>query len=523
MDVSRLPKEWQDAFGRDLIEKPALPDPIPERRLARLLGAFIVTGLFYMVLPGTVLGVWNLVGISSQQEMTAVSTAWIQAHGHAQFFGWVGTFILGISLYAFPKFRGSLCRSVPVGWMMWLGWSTGVGLRWVAGIQSAVHRWEFVAASTLEVVVSLVLLWQVTPTGPKHKKGQAWELPVFAGLGALPLVLGWQLLLSLGPLTSPALPAPSDRILISLAIWMFSFLVVVGYSAKFFPGLLGTAPANVHGIRVVTGLAALAAAGFMTDKPAVAAAASVSMVLLSIWSLRIFGRQSGAPKTSGVYERYPQFARLAYIWLAVSAGLGFGVSRPGVLGASRHAFTVGFLATLIFSIGPRILPSFLNSRELWSPKLMRASLLLITAGCLIRVISEPLAYGGIVAAAWKVLPASALAELTAVLLFALNLAMSLATPIPSWFGRKHVNDRMSVYWLVSSYPATRKILIECGLRTLEHVETVPKTLSLREAAHADRVEPAILVETLGGFFESRLPRSLRQPLRTSESRRSTNR
>ena len=97
MDVSGLPQEWQDAFRRDLVEKPALPDPAPERRLARLLGAFVISGLFFMMLPGTILGVWNLVGISSQQELAAVSTAWIQAHGHAQFFGWVGTFIFGIS------------------------------------------------------------------------------------------------------------------------------------------------------------------------------------------------------------------------------------------------------------------------------------------------------------------------------------------------------------------------------------------------------------------------------------------
>jgi hypothetical protein len=86
------------------------------------------------------------------------------------------------------------------------------------------------------------------------------------------------------------------------------------------------------------------------------------------------------------------------------------------------------------------------------PETLRASLLLITAGFVIRVISEPLAYGRIVAGVWKALPISGFTELTAVLLFALNLAMSLATPIPSWFGRKHVNDRMSLYWLTSSYP-----------------------------------------------------------------------
>src|ERR1051326_1426287 len=201
MDVSGLPKEWQDAFRRDLAEKPPMPDPVPERRLARLLAAFVVTGLFYMLLPGTLLGVWNLVGISSQHQLAAVSTAWIQAHGHAQFFGWVGTFIIGISLYALPKFRGSLCRSISLGWIMWAMWSAGVGLRWFAGIRSSFQPWEFRLSSALEWITAVLLLWQVTPSGPKHKRGQAWELPIFAGFGALCLLLGWQFVLTMKPLT----------------------------------------------------------------------------------------------------------------------------------------------------------------------------------------------------------------------------------------------------------------------------------------------------------------------------------
>ena len=76
MDASSLPREWQDAFSRERVEKPAFADPLPERRLARLLGAFVATGVFFMVLPGTVLGVWNLVGISSHRELAAVPTAW---------------------------------------------------------------------------------------------------------------------------------------------------------------------------------------------------------------------------------------------------------------------------------------------------------------------------------------------------------------------------------------------------------------------------------------------------------------
>jgi hypothetical protein len=457
------------------------------------------------------LGVWNLIGISSQRELAAVSVPWIQAHGHAQVFGWIGSFLIGISLYALPKFRGALCRSIPLAWVMWAMWTAGVALRWAAGIQSQVNPWAFRIAAGLEFTVALLLLWQVTPAGRKHRPGQPWEAPILGGFAALALILAWQWRLTMLPLTSPAIPADVDRTLISLAIWGFAFPVVAGYSAKFFPGLLGTAPASTNGMRAALVMAGLAAAGFAAGVSMLAASATAVAAGVTVWSLRVFHRQTGKPKTGGVYSGYPLFARLAWAWLCISALIGFGASRPGMLGASRHAFTVGFLATLVFSVGPRILPSFLNSRELRSTRLMRVSLFLITAGCALRVVSEPLAYGGIVEAAWKTLPVSAFLELAAVLLFGINLAMSLATPVPSWFGREQVNDRMSVYWLVSSYPATRRVLIEGGLATLAHADRVPKSLSVREAAAADGVSAEALVEKLGDFFEARKARSLRQP------------
>jgi hypothetical protein len=50
--------------------------------------------------------------------------------------------------------------------------------------------------------------------------------------------------------------------------------------------------------------------------------------------------------------------------LVISSWLGFGAASARMTGASRHACTVGFLATMIFAIAPRIPPSFLNSFEL---------------------------------------------------------------------------------------------------------------------------------------------------------------
>jgi hypothetical protein len=107
------------------------------------------------------------------------------------------------------------------------------------------------------------------------------------------------------------------------------------------------------------------------------------------------------------------------IWAA------FADSHGGIWGASRHALTVGFAATMVFSIGPRILPHFAGVQAIFSKRLMFLSLLLLQMGCFLRVSSEPLAYEGFLSFAWKVLPVSGMLELSAVLLFATNLSLTL--------------------------------------------------------------------------------------------------
>ena len=50
-----------------------------ERKLQALVTAYIVTGLFFLLLPGTLLGVWNLISISNRRALDQLSPAWLQA------------------------------------------------------------------------------------------------------------------------------------------------------------------------------------------------------------------------------------------------------------------------------------------------------------------------------------------------------------------------------------------------------------------------------------------------------------
>lgn len=58
------------------------------------------------------MGVGNLLLIAAEKLPSAPRPEWIQAHGQVQIFGWVGSFILGISLYVLPKFRRVPLQSI---------------------------------------------------------------------------------------------------------------------------------------------------------------------------------------------------------------------------------------------------------------------------------------------------------------------------------------------------------------------------------------------------------------------------
>jgi hypothetical protein len=140
---------------------------------------------------------------------------------------------------------------------------------------------------------------------------------------------------------------------------------------------------------------------------------------------KIFAPSVNEPRTRGVHVSFPFFLRSAYAWLLIAAGLGIAASRwdtsGGIWGASRHALTVGFISVMILCVGQRVLPAFAGMRVLWSTKLMFMALLLLTLGCSARVSSEVLAYQGYASWAWHILPLSALLELTALTIFAINM------------------------------------------------------------------------------------------------------
>ena len=410
-----------------------------EKQLQRLVTVYIVTGLLFMLLPGTFLGVWNLLLISAEHTVETLPPAWLQAHGHAQIFGWLGTFILGIGFYSLSKMGSLPAFAVSRGWLCFVLWTCGVSLRWTTNVTG--WHWRILLPFSAALEFGGFLLFLVTVSNHRPavtsapRKKEAWMLVVVAStvgfFATLLINLGVALNMALRG-DSPAVPFLLDQRLLILPVWAFLVPTVWGFNARWLPVSLGLRHPGTWALyaAVVAAWTSVIAmlCGFAVFSAAVLPLAAVS----AIAAFGIFEHPVQSPKLNGVHATFPLFIRAAYVWLFIASTLSLAAAladqRGGIWGASRHALTVGFLAVMVFAIGPKILPAFCGARILFSPRLMFASLVLLNAGCLLRVSSEILAYEGYAARAWQVLPVSAVIELTAVSVFALNLIATLLQP-----------------------------------------------------------------------------------------------
>jgi hypothetical protein len=408
-----------------------------ERRSQHLVTAFVISGLLFMLLPGTFLGVWNLLTISQEHGPASIPQAWLQAHGQAQIFGWIGSFILGIGFYSLTKMRGTRTFPARAGWTVWAVWTIGVLVRWLAGVTGDEWRFALPLSGFLQLSAFVLFFFSVRRHRPEpvQRKPEAWMRLVFAATVAFLIallvncgLLFWQGLFG----DSPALSHGTDQQFVVLAVWGVLVPTIWGFNSRWLPIFLGLRQPNEHELYVAYGFSIAGVVATYLSALSVATVAFLIATLVVIDGLHIWTPAINPPKLVNVDPRFPWFVRLTYFWLLVSSILGMMAviwdSSGGIWGASRHAITVGYVAGMVFAIGQRVLPAFSGMRVLWSTRLMFWSLLLLFTGCFLRVAAEPLAYEHIWAPAWKILPISAIVELTAVSVFAVNLGVTLVLP-----------------------------------------------------------------------------------------------
>lgn len=389
-------------------------------------GAYLVAARVYGVPPGT--------GYS----------AIVQAHGHAQLFGWVGLFLLGVGLFFLPKLRGTKLEHAERAPLALGLLAAGIGLRSIvqplAGYvgANAVLRALLLLSAVLELAGALVALGMLVQTQrtakPLTPDAPAYEVQSFAQLAFLALGLAFvanffgvwnavaqsknllaprydQLVIMLWlygaaiPLTFVfavrTLPLYLRLVVLPRGVWQtLSGTYLIALVFRLLPNLLAVADDAV----ILTGrvLRANYIYVLLTDALAVLGILLLNVcILIGIWQLGLW-RRRGPRSDHGEFGRFDLLIYSAYAWLVVAVMMDVVRALPIVnemilipQDAARHALMAGFITLLIFGMGARMLSGFSGKRKLALPQLVFWTFVLGNAAAFLRVVPPFLENGNL--------------------------------------------------------------------------------------------------------------------------------
>lgn len=383
---------------------------------------FFLAGIAVVLTLGASWGAWLLGRMAWSGTFRAAGLHEINAHGHAQIFGWVGLFVMGFAYQAFPRFKHTDLRWPVLAFASWWLMLGGLVTRAVLEPFAALHpTWVGVILLAGAAEIVAVALFVGVLVGTWHRSGK----PLAPYDWYIVSALGWffiqavcdtvylaATLLTVGP-EKLNVVATWQAPLRDLQIHGFALLMILGVSQRLLHHVYGLPAANARAslwALPVLNLAVLGeASGLILMRmagPAWAALWYGSVVVLTatVAGLVVQWRVFSAAAEP---DRSLKFIRAAYIWLLISLAMlvflpvyqrivlpTFAPDRAAAAGfshafygATRHAITVGFISLMIVGVAARVVPT-LNGIDsailpaLWLP------FVLIDLGCSLRVAGQ---------------------------------------------------------------------------------------------------------------------------------------
>jgi hypothetical protein len=525
-------------------EKPAAADAIYR--------PFFKAGILVTLTAGAAWGAYLLWRIAARGSFTAAGLHEVNAHGHAQIFGWVGLFVMGFAYQAFPRFKHTALSHPRVAFAsLWLMLAGIVG-RSVLEPLAGPGSWQAtaaVAAAALEVVAICLFAGVIAATWRRSGKPLAfydwYVVSALLWFGAQAVGEAWYL--------AATLAAAERRQLLDLIVtWQgalrdvqihgFALLMILGVSQRLFHHVYGLpAPSrrlslaalvclNVAVVGEAAGLvrmhtAGRAWAGLWYGSALLLTAAVVALAC----NWRIFRPAEGA-------DRSLKFLRAAYVWLllALALTLLMPAYTYGLLprlapdseaarmhfshawsGAARHAITVGFVSLMIVGVASRVVPT-LNGVDAGRLTALWLPFVLLNAGCALRVSAQVLT--DFTPRAFVFAGASGVLEVTGLALWGGHLWLVMAgrprlrrpaaPPLPHLAGGAPIEAGHRVGEVLDLYPSLAHVFAAFGFRPLANPylrRTLAARVSVGEACRYLGVGPNTLLTALNAARPDRAP------------------
>lgn len=542
--IQRLLQEIDQAVHQ--ANTPSLPISDVGNPADTIYRPFFKAGIAVVLSLGAVWGAYLLLRIALQSSFSAAGLHEVNAHGHAQIFGWVGLFVMGFAYQAFPRFKHTSLSYPRLAYATWWLMVVGIAGRSILEPVAAGSVWlsgTAVGASALEVVAIVLFVAIIVAT--LRASGKALEVYDYYILSAL----GWFVLQAFyeaiylaatfaasGPEELLSLVATWQGALREMQIHGFALLMILGVSQRIFHHFYGF-PAPRRGLSLAA-LFALDAAisgeiiGLVSMRVAGHAWTALwygSVLLLTatvgllVGSWRIYSRAEES-------DRSLKFLRTAYLWLFVSLGMlvflpayqfvvlpywapesvaaRIGFSHA-YYGAVRHAVTVGFISLMIVGVAAKVVPT-LNGVDVRALSALWLPFVLINAGCALRVSTQILT--DFTPASFSLTGFSGLLEVGGLAVWGAHLWLIMAGRLPRPAAPSRTVPKRSelqagapittaclVGDILEEYPELLNVFLSFGFQPLANArlrQALARRITVKQACRLTGQDPDRLIEAL---------------------------
>ena len=522
------------------VVQPASPGDTIYRR-------FFTAGIAVTLTAGAVWGALLLITIGLKGSFTAISIFDINAHGHAQIFGWVGLFVMGFAYQAFPRFKHTSLWNPRLAVLTFYLMLAGLILRVIGEPlhQFTTMLWLGLLGTVLELMAIGLFIVIFTET---FRRSQKPLLAYDYYIGAAFFWFFAQAVLDLFHLYMTTTASTKTALLQQVSTWQaplrdlqihgFALTLILGVSQRFLHGIYGFPEIpRRRSLGVLLPLTAAVAGEALyfvlfrqTGQPLYAGlmyacmvtiAVSVAVLTRSWWS-HLWGRPAGVPEEIALdrADRSFRFIQAAYAWLALSLAMLLFVPFYNRLtgqdfshafyGATRHAITVGFISMMILGVAAKVVPVLngVDTRtlsQLWLP------FILVNTGCFLRVSTQILT--DMLPGAFSAIGLSGLLEVTGIAIWGIGLYRVMNSASQA---KEHVEacaprpvsvspeDKPGP--VVDAAPELLEVFAQFGFAALQNPllrRTLARQVTIRQACRMQGVDETALLAALNTALSRR--------------------
>jgi len=527
VDYDEIAGELREAIEKGL-DGNAEPIVLEEDRV---YARFVKTAILMTLTVGVTFGavILTYIGSKGSFQSAAIFHPIIQAHGHAQLFGWVGLCIIGFAYYIVPRIKNIELKhrelTTTSFWLM----VTGIVIRTfaqpyanemtnillpISGLLefAAVITFAYIIFSTVfsskenieiyDKFIKVGVLWFVVCSiinvfmdvymffTNSHEIPRAFYSP-FVHMYLLGFVFMFIFAVNIRTVYAfldVKKPSPTA---VNTTFWLLNLIIPFYFITNFlsyeFPFLL---KASYFTIYVVA-----------------------FSILVFVYGIRVFERSTGELDDVVMDRSYSKTIRAAYVWLIIGVLIlgakpflgAFSEGQYLFHGAANHALAVGFITMMIMGYASKMVPTF-RGVNMYSVRLSDMTFILINLGCFLRVFTQVM-IGLKGDFYYSLIGFSGWIEFVAIGMFGYNIWKSInAKEEDDDVGDqkeklKEITKDTKINDAIEQYPETLDVFLEFGFKQLSNPvarKTIAKVFTI---AQATKIHPVNIDDLLKALNE----------------------